>query len=342
MDNRGQYTDNLSPEISVIIPVYNVAPFIREAAESLFKQTLSNIEYIFIDDYSQDASLEILKEVIEEYPERKPFVKIIEHKENKGVSFTREEGVRLARGNWLIHCDSDDVVEPEIYSRLLDAAKRDAAQIAICSFKEFIDKKHQKLNYQGKGSISSFTLIERLSGYKLPSLHGSLCNKLIKKELWERVTFDKEIAYCEDELALYKIILSNPKFTVTIIEESLYHYRVRENSLVRRIDDKREKEIKLLIKKIEGLRDTYSQYSKGKSFNARIIKLLYFYLQFRPSVKQFSKKYKDYLKNINDNKTLNYFERLHLRLCLQGKVIFGHSVGYCNQIAKRIIKKIKH
>lgn len=338
---KGPNPDNINPEISVIIPVYNVAPYIREAAESLFKQTLANIEYIFIDDNSKDESLEILKEVIERFPERKPFVRIIRHKENKGVSFTREEGVRLARGNWLIHCDSDDVVEPDIYSKLLEAATNNQAQIAICSFNVYGEKTKPRTHGQGKGLLSSQEMVERMTGLKLPLLHGSLCNKLISRELWEGIEFDRDISFCEDEMVLYKILLTKPQFKIAIITESLYHYRIRTTSLVRTLDNIRRKEIKLLISKIENLREKDKTGEYREALNSKIIRLLHFYLQFQPSIKEFCSEYQAYLKNIEANKTLNYFEKLHLRLCLKGDVILGQTVGFCNKWAKRIIKKIR-
>ena len=67
------------PLVSVIIPVYGVEPYIERCARSLFEQTLKDIEYIFVDDATKDHSIEILQNIIEEYPERKNQVRIIHH-----------------------------------------------------------------------------------------------------------------------------------------------------------------------------------------------------------------------------------------------------------------------
>ena len=76
-------------KISVIIPVYNVEKYIEKCLHTLFQQTLSEIEYIFVNDCSNDRSMEVLFKVIELYPSRKPHVKIINHEINKGVAAAR-------------------------------------------------------------------------------------------------------------------------------------------------------------------------------------------------------------------------------------------------------------
>ena len=72
------------PAVSVIVPVYKVEPYIARCARSLFGQTLKDIEYIFIDDCTPDRSIEVLREVLEEYPERKEQVRIFRMPENGG------------------------------------------------------------------------------------------------------------------------------------------------------------------------------------------------------------------------------------------------------------------
>ena len=103
------------PKVSVVIPVYGVEKYIERCARSLFEQTMQEgIEYIFVDDCSPDRSIEILEKVLKEYPHREPQVKIIQHSKNQGIFYTRNTGVENATGEYIIHCDSDDWVEPDI------------------------------------------------------------------------------------------------------------------------------------------------------------------------------------------------------------------------------------
>ena len=123
------------PKVSVIIPVYGVEKYIEQCARSLFEQTMQEgIEFIFIDDCSPDRSIGILKEVLKEYPHREPQVKIIRHSENQGSGGTRRTGVENATGEYVIHCDSDDWVEPDMYETLYRKAAKEDADIVGCDY----------------------------------------------------------------------------------------------------------------------------------------------------------------------------------------------------------------
>ena len=86
------------PKVSVIVPVYGVEKYIERCARSLFEQTLDDIEYIFVDDCSPDRSIEILNQVIGEYPGRKDQVQIIHHASNQGLALARQTGLKAATG----------------------------------------------------------------------------------------------------------------------------------------------------------------------------------------------------------------------------------------------------
>ena len=103
-------------KVSVIVPVYNAGRYIERCLRSLFEQTLDSIEYIFVDDCSPDDSMDILKRVLDEYPERKDDVKILTHQVNTGQSGARRDGMRIASGEYMIHCDADDWVDTDSYN----------------------------------------------------------------------------------------------------------------------------------------------------------------------------------------------------------------------------------
>ncbi len=103
------------PKVSVIIPVYGVEKYIERCARSLFEQTLDDIEYLFIDDCTPDKSIEMLKQVLEDYPHRKPQVVIHRMEQNSGQAAVRKWGMQNAIGDYVIHCDSDDWVELTMY-----------------------------------------------------------------------------------------------------------------------------------------------------------------------------------------------------------------------------------
>ena len=120
------------PKVSVIVPVYNAGLFIERCVRSLFEQTLEDIEYIFVDDCSPDNSMDILLNVIEEYPHRKPNVTIMRHEVNTGQSGARKTGMHVAKGEYIIHCDADDWVDVDMYERMYRLAVEKDVEAVCC------------------------------------------------------------------------------------------------------------------------------------------------------------------------------------------------------------------
>ena len=121
-------------KISIIIAVYNCEKYIEACVRSLFEQTLYDIEYVFVNDDTPDNSVTILENVIENYPTRKPFIKIINLERNGGVSNARRIGIENATGEYVIHADSDDWVDKDMYERLYLKAKETDVQLVSTSF----------------------------------------------------------------------------------------------------------------------------------------------------------------------------------------------------------------
>lgn len=119
-------------KVSLLIPVYGVEPFIKRCSVSLFGQTYENLEYIFVDDCSPDRSMEIIRQTLESYPQRKKQVKIIRHTTNRGLSAARNTAVEHVTGTYLMHVDSDDFLEKDAVERMLTTAVRTSADIVIC------------------------------------------------------------------------------------------------------------------------------------------------------------------------------------------------------------------
>lgn len=113
------------PKISVVVPVYNVAPYLARCLDSLVAQTLSDIEIICIDDKSTDNSLEILHEYENKYPQ----IHVIALDKNSGVATARNAGIDAARGEYLGFVDSDDYVDTDFYEKLYATAKKENADM---------------------------------------------------------------------------------------------------------------------------------------------------------------------------------------------------------------------
>lgn len=122
------------PKVSIIVPVYGVEKYIERCARSLFEQTLDGIEYLFIYDCTLDKSIEILKNVLEEYPQRKNQVKIVSHEKNMGLPIAIQSGLKVASGEYIIHCDSDDWVDVTMYEKMYNKAIEEGSDVVVCDF----------------------------------------------------------------------------------------------------------------------------------------------------------------------------------------------------------------
>lgn len=163
------------PKVSVIIPVYGVEKYIERCVRSLFEQTLDSLEYIFVNDCTPDRSMEILNEVLEEYPNRKPQVKIINMPVNSKQAAARTVGMKAATGLYQIHCNPDDWVELDAYRAMYEKAVETGADVVSCKFMAHKSDKFyiSGMLYDGAG----------LDCLRLLRFHSSLWDKLIRSSV---------------------------------------------------------------------------------------------------------------------------------------------------------------
>lgn len=213
-------------KVSVIIPVYGVEKYIERCVRSLFEQTLDDIEYLFIDDCTPDRSINILKQVLEEYPHRKCQVVIHRMEQNSGQAKVREWGMRNATGEYVIHCDSDDWVETDMYRLMYDEAKRIDADIVMCGYKVtdgqtvFSECYHQQTD-KTKLISSLLTLHEA----------WSVWNKMCKRTLYDNDIVYPSLAMGEDMVLTTQLVLK--ALRVGVIDKALYNYFYNPNSITK-------------------------------------------------------------------------------------------------------------
>ena len=112
------------PKVSILVPIYGTEKYIEKCARSLFEQTYDNIEYIFVNDCTKDASVEILKKTIEDYPQRKSQVTIISHNTNRGLAASRLTAFEHSTGAYLWCVDSDDYADVQAVSIIVPYMER--------------------------------------------------------------------------------------------------------------------------------------------------------------------------------------------------------------------------
>lgn len=218
----------MSTKVSVCIPVYGVEKYIERCARSLFEQTMHDgIEFIFVNDCTPDKSIEILEDVLTEYPHRKEQTKIFHHERNKGLVAARKTGLIHASGEYIIHCDSDDWVELDMYEKMYSTAVESDADIVYCGyFENVLSGKQRTITIPQCNSCD--TLLKNILSGKI---HCSLWNKLFKKNiaLADDIYTPDNICLSEDFLRVSQMLLKSKK--VSWCSGSYYHYfREREDS----------------------------------------------------------------------------------------------------------------
>lgn len=214
--------------ITIIIPVFNVENYIRECLESLFSQTYTNFELIIVNDGSTDNSLKIIKEYIDEYPEKI----VLLNQENQGVSEARNLANNYIRGDYLIYIDPDDYLHPDYLKKLVLEIEKNKADVAVCGYEVFYDDIKGK-NYKKKYNVS----VELLNGMTVAEmmmnlhLEGYLWNKMFRvSSLKAKGIFFEKGRYIQDWYPVFETLAYMSK--IVFINESLYFYRQRSTSTV--------------------------------------------------------------------------------------------------------------
>ena len=120
--------------VSIITPLYKVEDFIARCADSLFRQSYTEIEYIFVDDCSSDRSVEVLLQVAERYPQLQQQIRILHHESNRGVAAARETGLAAATGEYVYWVDADDWIEPDAIEKMVVRSEQGQKDIIACGW----------------------------------------------------------------------------------------------------------------------------------------------------------------------------------------------------------------
>lgn len=210
------------PKVSVIVPVYGVEIYIERCARSLFEQTLDDIEYLFIDDCTPDRSIEILQQVLEEYPQRKPQVVIHRMEKNSGQAAVRKWGMQNATGEYVIHCDSDDWVDTDMYRAMYEKAKEEEADVVVCDY--FVHDGSSNKYINAFSRIDKKGFVEDMLSMRVS---WALWNKLVKCGLQEIVF--PEGAMGEDMAITTQNVLGSKN--ITFMRRPYYYYVLNPMSI---------------------------------------------------------------------------------------------------------------
>ncbi len=257
--------------ISVIITIYNRANTIDSCVRSLFKQKLQNIEYIFVDDGSKDQSLDKLKALLDIFPEHKQQTQIIQHETNKGIAAARQSGLQKANGEYIIHCDSDDWIDDNMYERLYRYAKENDADIVGCDFCHEFSDRHFIFHQQYAETIDE-NIRRLINGQIFPSL----CTSLTKRKLITDNTISFPLGLNMGEDLFFNLQLYLKAKKIVGINWAPYHYRhTEDSSCIQRTRESIDSDITIagMIEIFMKKNNLYEKYSKDIEYRKFFSKL---------------------------------------------------------------------
>ena len=223
-------TESNSPKVSIIIPVYNVKPYVAEALDSVINQTYKNLEIIVIDDGSNDGS----EKICDEYAKKDNRIKLI-HQENRGLSAARNTGLDNMSGEYVAFLDSDDVFELEAIEKSLQAMLYNNVDCVVFKRIDCKTKRNGKLKQLSKDTIvpkMSEGIYSRQEALRLIAnrkINFAVWNKLYKSYIWKNLRFPDGIVY-EDVYLILQII--DKTKNIYMFDDILIKHRIREGSIV--------------------------------------------------------------------------------------------------------------
>lgn len=210
--------------ISVITPVYKVSDYIQRCLISLFEQTYSDIEYVFVNDASPDDSINILYRVMALYPERKEQIKIITHETNRGVSAARNTGLSASSGDYIYFVDADDWIEDDAIEQFVNATEDGKVDVVGCGW---------TLSYENSDRVIALPHIKSstdcLKALLCGQMRWNLWLFMVKREIYNdyKLTFPENQNFGEDMLVMIQAMSFAKSYS--LINYPLYHY-VQQNS----------------------------------------------------------------------------------------------------------------
>jgi len=209
---------------SIIIPVYNTAPYLRQCLDSLLTQTITDWEAIMVDDASQDESAA----VAEEYVLKDRRFTLLKQETHKGQSAARNRGLKVAKGEYLAFLDADDWWDNDYLERHLDAIEG----------YEMVQSGYRRI------SPDLIARAEKVPWHKWQ--FTSACMRLYRREAVEELRFE-EGTYYEDVLWTVDVLLRKPK--VNMLDYIGYNYRLNPQSTTSKVHEEDRKRVLSVLKK---------------------------------------------------------------------------------------------
>lgn len=280
------------PQVSIIIPVYNVSQYIMKCMDSVFNQTYENIEVILVDDCGTDDSMDIVREFLKKHISHK--VSILSHERNRGLSAARNTGLMKAKGEYVYFLDSDDYITPDCISVMANILDKKKYDVVIADYKMVgtdCDSSDLKLP---EGELNGNNIV--LETYANGLWYVMAWNKMCRRDfLIDNDLFFEEGYLHEDVIWNFKLACKAD--SMYVLNNKTYNYLVRSSSIMTSMSI--EKDVTVYLKAFEKVIDFVKKENRilGKN-EYKIIEgkkcgIMYSLLQ-KKEVDLYNKYYKDF------------------------------------------------
>ncbi len=252
------------PLVSVLVPVFRVERYIERCARSVLEQTYPNIEYLFVDDATDDASIDILEKVISDYPKRQERVHIIRHQSNKGLAAARNTAVDACYGDFVFHVDSDDWVDVDAIELMV--RKQEETDADIISAEAYDEKDGVSTQHlTGGWNLQKIDLLKGILTYKVST---TIWRRLIRRSLYtvNNIRCDEHGSGGEDFQVFPRLVYYAQK--VSGIPNIIYHYN-KSNQCS--ISENASKNIEWQLQGLTSVRVVASFFSDKEPFLSSIV-----------------------------------------------------------------------
>ena len=292
-------------KVSIIVPVYNVEPYLDKCLNTLVNQTLKKIEIIIVNDGSKDNSEKIIEKYLKKYPEKIKYIK----KANGGLSSARNEGLKYASGEYIGFVDSDDYVSLNTFNLMYKKAKEKNFDLVVCNLNYVYETKTKMVSAGLDKDLENEDEVKK----NIVFLYPAVWNKLYKKEILDSLKFKEGIWYedVEFNFRVYPRVKS-----IGYVDKPLIQYVQRESSISKTID-------KRLFNYIDNFNGLIRYYQDNNLYNKYYFELEYSYVRYLYAtfIKQlsytndkelFKEGVKEAIKNVQEHFP-NYKKNIYLK-----------------------------
>jgi glycosyltransferase involved in cell wall biosynthesis len=312
------------PEISVIVPVYNVELYLRKCLDSLLTQTFQNFEVLLINDGSTDGSLSICEGYCREFPE---IFRLAGTQENKGLSAARNFGITHADGEFFCFVDSDDWISSDFLERMYCVALAENADLVVCGYRAHYET----------GAFEDFSGTDKAgSDIRRRILIGQTfaCNKMFRRNLFEDADARFTEGICYEDLGTIPLLVSRSR-NPAVVDAPLYHYRIGRPGAITMFRDERLLHIFVSLKRLLTLMPK-EYFPEVEWMAIRACLFRYAIMGNHPQRKIFQKKIRNFLlenfPNWFGNKYLK--KEKGLVFCIK-KTLLRWNIGWLYRYSRR-------